>query len=141
MANVFTRYQCYVEDRGRGLHNLNADVLKVAITNTAPNTATHKVLADITEISAAHGYSAGGMTVASNAYSQTAGVARLTGLSATVTASGGNVGPGRWFVLYNSTSSAKNLIGFWDQGISATLTSGNIWSVDIDPALGILTDI
>ena len=45
------------------LIDLDSDTLKVALTNTAPNAATHEVLADITEISGGNGYTSGGADI------------------------------------------------------------------------------
>ncbi len=60
---VFNKFQNFVQDLGRGVHNLNSSTLKVMLSNSAPNATTHTVKADLTEISAGNGYSAGGATV------------------------------------------------------------------------------
>src|SRR4051812_41332792 len=100
---TFTFFDCFGQDVGRKVHNLNADTLKVMLTNVAPVPSTDAVKADITEISAAHGYAAGGSAVGSNTWTQTAGVGRLNGSPVTITASGGSFGPFRYAVLYNDT--------------------------------------
>ena len=46
----FTFYQDFKEQLGKKEHNLSSDVIKIALTNTAPNAGTHTVLADITQI-------------------------------------------------------------------------------------------
>ena len=45
----------FVEDLCKKVHKLDTDTLKIALTNTAPNAATHKVFADVTEIGAGNG--------------------------------------------------------------------------------------
>ena len=129
MASAVKYYQ-FVEDVGRKVHDLNADTLKIALTNTAPNVSTHAALADITEISAGNGYTAGGTAVASNAYSQSAGVGALTGADVVFTASGGSMATARYAVLYNDTSTGDKLIQYWDYGSSFTLATGETLTVD-----------
>ena len=127
---AFNKYNCFPQDVGRKVHNLNADTLKGAFTNAPPNAATHAVLADITEIGAGNGYSAGGATVGSTSYAQTAGVAKLAGNDVTITASGGTIGPFRYVVLYNATAPSGPLIGWWDRGASLTLQDGESFTQD-----------
>lgn len=129
----FVKINNFVQDLGRGVHNLNSNTLKIMLTNSAPNAATHAVKADLTEISAGNGYSAGGVTVASTAYSQTSGTGNLTGTDPVITASGGSIGPFRYAVLYNDTptSPADPLIGYWDYGSSITLADTESLTVDL----------
>lgn len=125
------KFQVFVQDIGRGVHNLNSDTLKDMLTNSAP-VATNTVKANLTEISAGNGYSAGGATVASTAYSHTTGTANLTGNNVVWTASGGTIGPFRYVTLYNDTptSPADPLILWWDYGSSITLAVGETFTVD-----------
>jgi hypothetical protein len=58
---------------------------------------------------------------------------------ATFLAAGGNIGPFRYAVLYNSTPVAGNLIAWWDYGASITLLSGDTFIVDFDAGTGVLT--
>lgn len=136
----FNKFQQFVEDVGRKVHNLDADTLKVVLTNTAPN-ATDATLSQITQISNGNGYTTGGSTAASNDYTQASGTAKLTATDVVFTASGGSVGPFRYAVLYNDTptSPADPLIGYWDYGSAVTLASGETFTVDFDGTTGILT--
>lgn len=126
------KYYEFKEDLGKKVHDLDADVLKIALTNTAPNVSTHAVLGDITEISAGNGYSAGGSVVASNAYSQTAGVGKLTGTDVLFTASGGAIAQFRYAVLYNDTpaSPLNPLICYWDYGSAVDVLTGETFNTD-----------
>jgi hypothetical protein len=128
---AFNKFNIFVQNVGRGVHNLNSDTLKDMLSNTAP-VATNALLSDITEIAAGNGYSAGGTTVGSTAYSQTSGTATLSGANVVFTASGGSIGPFRYVVNYDSTptSPLKPLIGWWDYGSSITLASGETFTVD-----------
>jgi hypothetical protein len=132
------KFDCFVQDLGRGLHDLNSDTLKILLTNTAPNPATDAVLSDITQIGSGTGYTTDGAAVGSNAYSQSAGVATLTGASVVWTATG-TMGPFRYAVLYNSTAAAKNLICYWDYGAPLTLTSTQTFTVAFDLTAGLLS--
>ncbi len=135
----FQKFLFFVEDVGKKLHNLSADTLKVMLTNTAPVNTNH-VYADVsgTEVANGNGYTTGGTAVGANAYSQTAGVAKLTGNDVVFTASGA-VGPFRYVILYNNTAASKNLIGFYDYGSSISLANGDTFTVDFDASAGILT--
>jgi hypothetical protein len=132
-----SKFNCFSQDVGRGVHNLNTAALKIELTNVAP-VVTNTVIANITDITAEHGYSAGGSAIAAVAYSQTSGTGKLTGTDLVFTASGGSIGPFRYAVLYNSTAANGPLIGWWDYGSSITLATGETFTIDFDAANGIL---
>ncbi len=134
---AFNRFNSLTEDLAEKIHNLGSDTLKVMLTNTAPS-AANSVKADITEISAGHGYTAGGTAVTITASSQTGGTYKLVGNDVVFTASGGSIGPLRYAVLYNSTPAAGNLIGWWDYGSALTLADGSTLTVDFSATNGIL---
>jgi hypothetical protein len=137
---TFNKFNQFVEYLAEKVYNLETDTLKVALTNTAP-VATNTVFANITEITAGNGYSAGGTqaTVASSV--QTSGTYKLVLNDVTFTASGGSIGPFRYVVLYDDTptSPADPLIGYYDYGTNLTVTSGNSFLVDFDGTNGVLT--
>lgn len=138
---AFNKFNQFVADLGNGVHNLSSHSCKVMLTNTAPS-ASNAVFADITEITAGNGYTAGGNAATITSWSQSSGTAKLVLADpATWTASGGSVGPFRYAVLYNSTptSPLKPLIGYWDYGSSVTLASGETFTVDLDQTNGVLT--
>jgi len=137
---TFNKFNQFVEDLAKKVHNLDADTLKVALANSAP-VATNAVFGDITEISAGNGYSAGGTQATFASGVQSSGTYKLVLNDVTFTASGGSIGPFRYIVLYNSTpvSPNKPLIGYYDYGTNLTITSGNSFLVDLDQANGVLT--
>lgn len=136
---VFQKFHSFVEALAEKKHDLGADALKVMLCNAAP-AATNAVKADLTEITAGNGYTAGGNTAAVTASAQTAGTYKLVLADPpTWTAAGGSVGPFQYAVLYNDTAANKELIGFWDYGSSITLSAGESFAVDFDPATGVLT--
>lgn len=127
----FNKYEVFTENLSKKVHDLDLDVLKVLLSNTAPNASTHQVKADATEISAGNGYSAGG-TDSQAAVSRSGSTTSITGVDIVFTASGGTIGPFRYAILYNDTptSPADPLIGWWDYGSSITLQSGETFTVD-----------
>lgn len=128
---AFNKFQQFVEDLGVKVHDLNADTLKVYLSNAAPDAAADAVKADLAEITAQNGYPSGGSDI-TNLYSQTSGTATLTATDVVWTASGGSFGPGRYVALYNDTptSPADPLIGWWDYGSSVTVLTGETFTVD-----------
>jgi hypothetical protein len=137
-VSAFVKFDCFVADVGLGKHNLNTDTLKVYLTNTLP-VATDTVFGTPAEITAEHGYSAGGEDVA-NTWSQTGGTATLAiGSDIVWTATGGNFGPFQYVVLYNDTSATKPLIGWYNYGSSITTLAGETFTFDMTSSLFTLT--
>lgn len=135
----FNKFNSFVEALAEKKHDLGADTLKVLLTNTAP-VATNSVKADLTEISAGNGYTAGGNTASVTSSAQTSGTYKLVlGDPATWTASGGSIGPFQYAVLYNDTAASDELIGWWDYGSAVTLADGESFAVDFDASTGVLT--
>ena len=136
---TYVKYQVFVEDVAEKVHNLGSDTLKIALTNTAPNVATHAGLADITEIAAGNGYIAGGTQSTISSSAQTAGTYKLTLADVVFTASGGAIATFRYAVLYNDTSTGDRLIAYWDYGASISVLTGETFTWDADASTGVLT--
>lgn len=140
---VFNKYQSFVTELGKGTHKLHAagDTLKVALTNTAPNAATHTVRADITEISSGNGYTqnAAGLDI-QNDYTGSGGTGTLTAVDTVITAAGGSVGPFRYVVIFNDTptSPVDPLVGWYDYGSAVTLNDTETFTVDFGASLATL---
>jgi hypothetical protein len=130
------KFEAFSEHLAEKVHDLNADTLKVYLSNTAPNVATHAVKADLAEISGGNGYTAGGHDT-QNTTSRSGGTTSVVGTDITITASGGNVGPFRYAVLYNDTptSPADPLIQYWDYGSAITLADGEAFTVDFGASM------
>jgi hypothetical protein len=137
---TFTKFNAFVEHLSEKVHNLGADTLKILLVNSPAPVATNSVKADLTEISAGNGYSAGGPTCTVASSAQTSGTYKLVIDDLTITASGGSIGPFRYIVLYNDTptSPADPLIGFYDYGSSVTLANGESITVDFSATNGVL---
>ncbi len=132
---TFNKFNSFVEALAEKVHNLGADTLKVALTNSAPS-AANTVLTDITEISYTN-CSARTLTTSSSA--QTSGTYKLVVADITLTASGGQVGPFRYVVIYNDTAASDELICYFDRGSSVTLDAGESILLDFDGSAGLLT--
>lgn len=137
---AYNKFQPFVENLAEKVHNLGSDTLKVLLTNSAPS-AANSVKADLTELGAGNGYTAGGTAATISSSAQTSGTYKLVLADVVFTASGGSIGPFRYAVLYNdtSTSPADPLIAWWDYGSSLTIASGESFTVDFDGSAGVLT--
>ena len=131
---TFNKFDVFSEHLAEKVHNLDTDTLKVYLSNTAPNASTHAVKADIAEITAGNGYTAGGNDT-QNATSRTGGTTSVTGVDFTITATGA-VGPFQYAILYNDTptSPADPLIGWWAT-TSTTLANGETFTVDFGASM------
>jgi uncharacterized protein (DUF2252 family) len=137
---TYNKFNQFVDDLAEGIHDFDTHSFKVLLCNTAP-VSTNSVKADLTEISAGNGYTAGGNAAALTSSSQSSGTYKLVLADpATWTASGGSIGPFRYAVLYNDTpaSPADPLIGYWDYGSAVTLAAGETFTVDFDATNGVL---
>lgn len=134
---TFTKFNSFVEALAEKVHNLGADTLKIALTNSAPS-AANTVLADITQISGTNGYTTGGTATTISSSAQTAGTYKLVITDVTFTASGGAMGNFRYGVLYNDTATSDELIGYYDAGSTITLNSGDSFTFDFSAANGVI---
>jgi hypothetical protein len=133
----YNKFNIFTSDLVNGKHNFGANSFKVMLTNTAP-VASNAVKADLTEISAGNGYTAGG-TASTITTSTATGTVKVTASDVVFTATGGSIGPARYAVLYNATTSGNPLISWWDYGSSITLNDTETLTVDFDNTNGIFT--
>jgi hypothetical protein len=124
-----TKFNSFTEALAEKVHDLGTDTLKVALSNTAPS-ASNTQLTDITEISAGNGYSAGGFAITASSSAQSGGTYSLVLNSATLTASGGAIGPFRYVVLYNDTATNDELVCWFDRGVELTLADTESYTID-----------
>lgn len=135
---TFNKFNSFVEALAEKVHNLGSDTLKIMLTNSAPS-ASNTQKSDLTEISAGNGYTAGGSAVTISSSGQTSGTYKLVLADVVFTASGGSIGPFRYFVLYNDTATNDELIGWWDYGSSISILAGETATWDADATTGVLT--
>lgn len=131
---TFTKINDFLEGICEAEHNLAADTLQIALSNTAPASETSNptatgngILTNVTEISYTN-YS-DDMTVdrvlegvSSN---EAGGTYTLDANNIVITASGGALATWRYLYLFNQTSAtpADQLIGVWDHGSAITLAT------------------
>lgn len=118
--SAYTKFNSFVEAAMEKVHNLQADVIKVALSNVAP-VAGNAVLADLTQIAYTNLSS---RTITEVSSSQTGGTYTLVMSDLVLTSSGGATGPFRYASIYNDSATNKELIAFFDYGSSITLADG-----------------
>ena len=129
MAVNFSKFNAFIADVYNGVHDFSSDSFKLVLTNTAP-TSSDSVLADITQISAGNGYTAGGNAMVVVSSTQTSGTYSLVGTDVTFTASGGSIADFRYAVLYNDTSASDSLVGYYDNGSTVSLSDTETFTWD-----------
>lgn len=139
MATTY-KFNCFVADLANGKHNLGSDTLKIMLSNTLP-LVTNTVTANISEIAAGNGYSAGGVTATLISSSQTSGTYTLKLNNPNLVASGGPIGPFQYAILRNATYSGGPLILFSDYGSAITLNAGDDLTLDVGGSSGLFTVI
>lgn len=129
----FTKFYQFATDLSTKVHNLNADSLKCALSNSAPTASTGATISDITQIANGNGYSTGG-SAASNSGGASGGTYTITGTNITWTSSGAGMATFRYIVLYNDTptSPADPLIGYWDYASGVTLAVGDTFTIQFN---------
>lgn len=101
--------------------------------------ATNAVKADITEIGAGNGYTAGGVALTLTSSSQSGGTYKYIASVANPTwTATGAMATFRYVVLYNATAGSGNLVGWWDNGSAVSLASTNTFTVTLDGTNGVL---
>ena len=126
------------------VHDLGADTLTVALSNTAPgsestpvnsDTAANCVLANVTQVSYTYCSS---RVITTTSITLASSVVKLVLQDLTLTATGGAVGPFRYIYIYNDTATNDELIGYIDYGDSITLNDTEYIILDFSAANGVL---
>jgi hypothetical protein len=133
---IFQKYNAFIDALCSGGHNLKTAAYKVALTNTAPNAAVDTTFS-APPPAAANGYPSGGASPTVTSAATSGGVFTLKLQDTVFIASSGGIGPFRYVIVYNSTTSG--LIGFYDYGSSLTLNATDTFTTDFDDANGVLT--
>jgi hypothetical protein len=135
---AYNKFHQFVEDLGKGVHNLDTGDLTIALTTVAntPSASGDAVLTDISEITYTN---LSTRDLDTEDYEQTSGVAKLVAADLVLSASG-NVAAFANFVLYNDTptSPADPMICWWESGVDTAMVSGETYTLDFDDTNGIL---
>lgn len=137
---AYNKFETFVGDLGLQVHECNADLFKVYLSNAVPSTSADSIKTDLAEIAAGNGYTAGGDD-SQNAYSEATGTGTMTGVDITWTATGGTIGPFQYPVFYNDTPAAPldPLVSWWDYGSALTLNDGESFTVDFGASIFTIT--
>lgn len=142
---AFVKLPGFVEHLAEKVHNLGADQLALALSNTAPGAegsppdgaTADCILSNVTQVSYLNLSSRNLTTVSA---SQAAGTYKLIVDDITLAASG-DVGPFRYIYIYNATATSPvaPLIGYYDYGSSISLHSGETLTIDFNNVSGLIS--
>lgn len=132
--NKFNNFPLHLA-KGRFNFGSTGHQLKIAFAVSGTVAATDNVLADITQPSSGNGYTTSGFNITTTTGLQSGATFKLVLADRVFTASGGNVGPFRYVVLFDTaaslgTGTANILIGWWDYGSSITLANTETLTID-----------
>lgn len=127
-------FNCLTSDLLLGKHIVGTSVFKLMLTDVAP-VATNTIAANITEIAAGNGYSAGGV-VTTLTKTSSGSTTKLFASNETVTATGA-IGPFRYVVLVNTTFSGNPLVGWVDTTVETTMADLDTFEVEFDQTNGV----
>ena len=135
---ALNKFNCFTTDLTNGKHDFSAHTFKAMLSLTAP-VVTNTVKANLTEIAAGNGYTAGGIA-ATVTKSNASGIEKIVfSNDPQWTASGGAMAGFRYVTLYNDTQTNDPLIGFYDYGSTVTLNVGESFTADFDQVNGVLS--
>jgi len=124
---AYNKFLDFTEQQIIGTHDWDSNTFKIMLVNSPAPVNTNTIKSQLTEIAAVNGYP--GTNTTTITVSETSGVTTVQGTQITFLASGGNIGPFRYAVLYNDTATNKNLVAWWDNGASITLNAGDSFIV------------
>ena len=133
---TFSKFNNFVVQLSSKTHDLTSDQLMVYLTNSTPNAATQATKTDLVGIVEEHGYAPADIT---RTFSATGGVATIGATSVLFIATGGSFGPFRYAVIYNNTTTNKNLIGYVDYGSTITVSVAETFQVAFGASLMTIT--
>lgn len=139
----YVKYETAIEKLANKLIDAfgTTDTWKAVIHTDAPVVATDSTLSDLTQIAGNNGYTTGGESITFNS-TRTGATITATATDVVWTASGGNLGSsttGRYFTVYDDTSTADDLWNYWDYGTTFTVASGETMTLDFGASIWTLT--
>ena len=142
-ADKWKIYDSFLEFMGDNTIDMDTDTFKIALYQSTSNAATitnGDKAALTNEVANANGYTTGGNTLASVAWSQTSGTVTFDADDTVWTASGGSI-VARFAVIYSDTSTTDKLVAFSlldNSPADVTATTGNTLTIQMN-ASGIFT--
>ena len=148
---TFTKINDFLEGAFEAEHNLAADTIQLALSNTAPasevpdpTASGNGILANVTEIAYTN-YTddmAVDRVLEGVTSNEAAGTYTFDANDVVITASGGALATFRYIYVFNQTSAtpADQLIGVWDHGSAISLASGESATIAWN-AGGIFTNV
>ena len=140
---TYTKYETFIENLANKLIDAfgTTDTWRAVIHTDAPVVATDNALSDLTEIGGSNGYNTGGENIT---YNSTRSGATLTATAVDVvwTAVTGNLGSsttGRYFSIYDDTSTGNNLLCSYDYAATFTVAVGETMTLDFGASLFTMT--
>lgn len=138
---LFQKFNCVPLDLASGVHQLQTGtthVFKAFLSNVTP-VATMAVKAEVTEIAAGNGYTAGGFTITVTSGALTGGTFKLVLADPPTLTATGAIPTFQHVYLYNDTAAGKPLMGAWSYPTGITLADTQQFVIDFDPSAGVLT--
>ncbi len=137
---TYVKYETFVEKLADKLIDAfgTTDTWRAIIHTDAPVVATDAALSDFTEIGNSNGYTTGGENIT---YNSTRGSGTVTATATDVvwTASGGsplgNSTTGRYFTIYDDTSTGNWASNYYDYTATFTVASGETMTLDFGASL------
>src|SRR6185369_11731996 len=130
----YTKYENFIENLANKVVDCfgTTDTWKAVIHTDAPVVATDNVLGDLTQIAGNNGYTTDGTDITFNS-TRSGGTVTATAVDVVWTASGGNLGSsttGRYFIIYDDTSTGNWAICYYDYGSTFTVATGETMTLD-----------
>lgn len=140
---AYVKYEPFIEHFCNKLIDYfgTTDTWRVIIHTDAPVVATDDDLSDFTEIAGSNGYTTGGENITFNS-TRTGGTVTSTAVDVVWTATGGNLGAsttGRYFTIYDDTSTGNHASHYYDYGSTFTVASGETMTVDFGASLATIS--
>jgi hypothetical protein len=122
----------YSREAGEKIHKLDTDVLKLGlINNVAPPDRADNLPSwnsyAVNEVDAITAeYPTGGVTIGNSSWTEAGGVSTYEGNSFTIAQNASGFTNGFWGILYNSTATGLNAIGFLEMGGPVSQVAGDV---------------
>lgn len=139
MAQIYNKFNSFVEALAEKKHNLGSDTLKVALCASAnAPVAGNVVLADLVEIDYTYLLPVN-RTLSQTGSEQTGGTYKLSIADLPISADGGTVETFRYIAIYNDSATNKELVGYYDYGMDVSLNDQDNFILNFDDINGVLT--